>query len=84
MRDDLLEISSIAQAWRAEGARKLTRVSLEARFGLLSEEVLQALSTADEATLIAIVTHPTESLEEVCARLGLKGRPDRAERMTRE
>lgn len=73
MIDDLLNASSVAQAWkeegRVEGMRELARLGLESRFGALSSEVLQALATADEATLREIATHQDESLEQVQVRL---------------
>jgi predicted transposase YdaD len=77
MIDDLLSASSVAQAWkeegrvegRMEGMRDFARLALEGRFGTLSNEVVQALAAADEATLREVVSHQDETLEQVRVRL---------------
>ena len=53
---------------RAEG--EMTRVALEGRFGMLPQDVLAALATANEASLRAIIGRiATVSLDEVRAQL---------------
>lgn len=55
-----------------QGEVRMARRALEGRFGKLPEDLLAALTAADEATLDAIVTHiTTDSIEQVRARLGL-------------
>lgn len=84
MIDDLLEYSSVAQAFVEEGerrgeqrgeqrmARRMALLALEGRFGPLSDELRAAINAADEATLQEIVAHiATESLDQVRARLSL-------------
>lgn len=76
MIDDLLEYSSVAQAFVEEGERRMARrmalIALEGRFGPLSDDLRAAIEAADEATLQEIVAHiATESLDQVRARLGL-------------
>lgn len=80
MIDDLLEVSSVAQAFVEEGerrgelrmARRMALAALEGRFGPLSDDLRAAINAADEATLQEIVAHiATESLDQVRARLGL-------------
>ncbi|HEX6800728.1 MAG TPA: hypothetical protein VF116_23650 [Ktedonobacterales bacterium] len=84
MIDDLLEYSSVAQAFFEEGeregkregerqmARRMALLALEGRFGPLSDELRAAIDAADEAALQEIVAHiATESLDQVRARLGL-------------
>jgi hypothetical protein len=72
MIDDLLKDDSVAQILIEEGERRMAQVALEGRFGTVSEDLLTALRTADEATLRALVSHvATDSLEQVRARLGL-------------
>ncbi len=77
MVNELWQYSSVAQALKEEGrdegrieeARRMARVSLEKRFGLLSDEVLAAIQNADEATLEEVVGSRT--LEEARMYLGL-------------
>jgi Tfp pilus assembly ATPase PilU len=65
-------IQSILQEERLQNTRELVQTALEGRFQTLSADILQALGTADEATLKAIIAHvSSESLEQVRARLGL-------------
>jgi hypothetical protein len=72
MIDDLLNESSVADAFIEEGERRMARAALEGRFGPLSEEVLAALQHADEATLQDLVAHVTdETMEQVRARLSI-------------
>lgn len=84
MIDDLLEYSSVAQAFFEEGeregkregerqmARRMALIALEGRFGPVSDELRAAIDAADAATLQEIVAHiATESLDQVRARLGL-------------
>lgn len=77
MSSDILRESGLVQILlrdeRNQQARKMARAALAGRFGSLSEEVLQAISAADEATLTEVVAHPGESLEQVRQRLGLTG-----------
>ena len=57
---------------RLQNSRELAQLALEGRFQTLSADILQALGTADEATLKAIVAHvSSDTLEQVRARLGL-------------
>ncbi|HEU5368276.1 MAG TPA: hypothetical protein VFU69_07420, partial [Ktedonobacterales bacterium] len=50
-----------------------TRIALEGRFGALSEDMGQALNTAGEPTLTAILAHiSSDTLAQVRERLGLK------------
>ena len=77
MVNEVWQHSSVAQALKEEGrdegrieeARRMARVSLEKRFGALSDEVLAAIQNADEATLEDMVGSRT--LEEARAHLGL-------------
>ncbi len=55
---------------KAEGMREIAQTALEDRFGALSEDVLEALSRADEATLKKLIV--LKALEDVRALLGLK------------
>lgn len=76
MINDLLNESSVADAFIEEGerrmARRMTQAALEGRFGTLSADVIVAINTADETTLQGIVAHvATETLEQVRRRLGL-------------
>lgn len=76
MIDDLLNESSVADAFIEEGERRMARrmalAALGGRFGPLSEEVIAAIGTADEATLQEIVAQvATETLEQVRTRLGM-------------
>jgi predicted transposase YdaD len=57
---------------KQEGARLMAQVALEGQFGPLGEELAAAVQRADVPTLQDMVAHlPTESLEQVRARLGL-------------
>jgi len=57
---------------RVEGERKLAQVALEGRFGPLTTDLVTALQTADEATLLAVVAHvSSDTLEQIRGRLGL-------------
>jgi hypothetical protein len=72
MIDDLLKDNSFVQVMMEEGERRLVRMTLETRHGPLSEDLLVALRSADEAILLALNAHiATDSLEQVRARLGL-------------
>jgi hypothetical protein len=76
MLGDLWKESSLAGAledrWREEGMGQMLQVVLESRFGPLSNDIVAALRTADEATLRAIGEHiVTDTLEQVRGRLGL-------------
>ena len=54
-----------------QGERRLAHVALEGRFGPLSADLLAALQTANEATLLDVVAHlSTDTLEQIRARLG--------------
>jgi hypothetical protein len=65
-------IQSILKEERLQNTRELAQTALEGRFQTLSADILQALGTADEATLKAIVAHvSSDTLEQVRARLGL-------------
>ena len=58
---------------KLEGKRELARLALEARFGALSADIVSALQTVDEATLVATVTHlATDTPEQARVRLGLR------------
>ncbi|HEY7358095.1 MAG TPA: hypothetical protein VH590_16560, partial [Ktedonobacterales bacterium] len=71
-RDSSL-IQSILREERLQTTRELAQAALEGRFQTLSDDVIQALGTADEATLKAIVAHvSSDTLEQVRARLGLE------------
>ena len=60
------------QEGRQEGRQELAQVALEGRFGMLSNDVVEALRAADDATLRAVVAHiATDSLEQARRRLGL-------------
>jgi hypothetical protein len=69
MIEEIWKESSFAEAVSTITARRMARVSLEKRFGLLSDEVLAAIQNADEATLEEVVGSRT--LEEARAHLGL-------------
>ncbi len=57
---------------RVDGEREMAQIALEGRFKTVSEDVLTALKSADEATLRAIVANiSTDTLEQIRARLGL-------------
>lgn len=57
---------------RLQNSHELAQVALEGRFQTLSADILQALGTADEATLKAIVAHvSSDTMEQMRARLGL-------------
>jgi hypothetical protein len=72
MIEDMLREAGVIQGWIDEGKHQMLREVLEGRFGTLSEDLIAALGTADEATLRAVVMHVgTVSLEQVKARLGL-------------
>ncbi|HEV7128342.1 MAG TPA: hypothetical protein VGN32_13000 [Ktedonobacterales bacterium] len=76
MIDDFLRESSVVQGWIDEGkhqmAHEMAQAALEGRFGTLSEDLIAALGSADEATLRAVVMHvSTDSLEQVKSRLAL-------------
>lgn len=61
-------VQESAQAERS----KLTRIALEGRFGTLSEDIIQALNTANEPTLTALLAHlTTDTLAQVRQRLSL-------------
>lgn len=83
MVEDLWKASSLTSTAYAEGEaegevrgerkglREAIQGVLESRFGLLSQEVTQALNRADEATLKRLVTHvASDTLEQVRQRLG--------------
>ncbi len=66
-------IQSILSEERLQNSRELAQVALEGRFQTLSDDILQALGTADEATLKAFVAHvSSDTLEQVRSRLGLE------------
>lgn len=77
MVNELWQKSSVAQALKEEGrvegrveeAREMAQITLEDRFGTLSEDILAALRNADEATLKTVII--LKNLEDVRARLGL-------------
>jgi len=76
MLEDLWKESSLAEAladrWREEAMGQMLQVVLASRFGPLSDDIVAALRTADEATLRAIGEHiMTNTHEQVRARLGL-------------
>lgn len=76
MINDLLNESSVAGAFIEEGerrmARRMARSALEGRFGPLSDDLLAAISTADEVALQEIVAHvAAETVEQVRERLGI-------------
>jgi len=55
-----------------QGERRLAHVALEGRFGPLSADLLAALQTANEATLLDVVAHlSTDTLEQIRVRLRL-------------
>jgi len=63
---------SLAKEERLGGMRELAQMALEGRFQTLDADILQALGTADEATLKAIVAHvSSDTLEQVRSRLVL-------------
>jgi len=66
------EAAEAAQKARIQNSRELAQSALEGRFHTLSADILQALGTADEATLRAIVAHvSSDTLDQVRSRLGL-------------
>jgi hypothetical protein len=77
MADEMLHASSMAQAWYAEGeaegrteeARRLAQMVLERRFGELGQDLLEALSQAQEALLEELILESGLSLGQVHARL---------------
>src|SRR2546423_7862639 len=76
MLGDLWKESSLAEAladrWREVAMALMLQVVLESRFGPLSEDIVAALRTTDEATLRAIGERiMTDTLDEVRGRLGL-------------
>ena len=80
MLDEIFEESSVAQYLMEKGqetgrrqmALDMARMALESRFGMLAEDLLAALNTADEAALRDVVAHiGTDSLEQARARLGI-------------
>jgi hypothetical protein len=84
MLEDLLKDNSVAQILIErgieqgiergieEGERRMAQVSLEGRFGPLSDDMRAALRTADEAILHDLAAHiASDTLEQVRARLGL-------------
>lgn len=57
-------------------AQHLAQRALEGRFGTVPEDILAALSQADEAALEAIVLHiTTDTIDQVRERLGLTNQP---------
>jgi hypothetical protein len=79
MADEMLQASSMAQAWYAEGeaegrteeARKLAQMVLAHRFGELGQDLLEALSQTQETLLAELILESGLSLEQVRVRLGL-------------
>lgn len=72
MIHDLLNESSVADAFIEEGERRMAQAALEGRFGPLSQEMQASVNAADELVLQEIVAHvATETLEQVRGRLGL-------------
>lgn len=76
MIDDLLEDNSLVQVMIERGIergeRRMAQTVLEARFGALSDDLVAALSAANEATLRALAAHiGTDSLADIRALLGL-------------
>lgn len=56
----------------AQGMRHLAQVALEARFGALAPDIVEALQAADEPLLVALVTDAgIARVEDVRRRLGL-------------
>lgn len=80
MGDEMLQASSMAQAWYAEGcekgrleeARKLARMVLEHRFGEPGQDVLEALNQARVDTLEELVVESALTLEQVRERLRVR------------
>lgn len=74
MIDEFWQESSVAQALveegRLEGIRQMAQVAIEARYGPLDADLLQAIHAADEPLLKELVAHPNESLEQVRKLLG--------------
>jgi len=65
-------VQSILKEERLQKSQELAQAALEGRFQTLDADILQAIGTADEATLKAIVAHvSSDTLEQVRARLGL-------------
>ena len=63
---------SLAREERLQNSRELAQAALEGRFQTLSADILQALGTADEATLKGSITHvSSDTLEQARSRLGL-------------
>ncbi|GEM_PF-3321863 len=57
---------------RADERREAIREVLEGRFGPVSDEIIQALKAADEATLKTVTALAgVDTLEQIRARLGL-------------
>ena len=54
-----------------EGVCKATHIWLEANFGPLGEELVQALEAVSTCTLFGLVTHPLATLADLRLRLGL-------------
>lgn len=62
----------ILERGEQRGEQRMAQRTLEGRFGTLSQDVLDALKLADEATLEAIVLHvTTDTIDQVRERLGL-------------
>ena len=60
------------QEGRQEGMRALAQVALEGRLGTLRADMVDALQTADDETLVAVMAHiASDSPEQVRQRLGL-------------
>jgi hypothetical protein len=57
---------------REEGMRALAQVALEGRFGSLPADIVEALQSVNDETLMAVVAHiASDSPEQVRRRLGL-------------
>ena len=77
MLDEIWNESSVAQAVREEGreegrteeARRMAQLVLERRFGALDQDLLEALSQAQEVVLEEVVLESGLTLEQVRTRL---------------
>jgi hypothetical protein len=71
LKDSPLYPILVEEAKRDE-RRATIRLVLEGRLGKLSDDVVEALKAADEATLTTIAVHAgTDTLEQIRSRLGL-------------
>lgn len=72
MSTEIIEKSSVYQAWRARALREAVALVLGGRFGELPSDLTQAIAAADSEHLRDMLAHAgTDTLDELRARLGL-------------